>query len=80
MIGAERISDRRWTIYLDHGGAIHLPAENVQNSLNLLMDMERDKKVLAMKGRVIDLRLPDRVILRARPLPVTSLQRKRDNT
>ena len=80
MIGAERISDRRWTIYLDHGGAIHLPAENVQNALNLLMDMESDKKVLAMKGRVIDLRLPDRVVLRARPLPITSLYRKRDKT
>lgn len=80
MIGAERISDRRWTIYLDHGGSIHLPAEKVKNALNLLMDMERDKKVLAMKGRVIDLRLPDRVVLRARPLPVTSLFRKRNNT
>ena len=80
MIGAERISDRRWTIYLDHGGAIHLPAEKAKNALNLLMDMERDKKVLAMKGRVIDLRLPDRVVLRARPLPVTSLFRKRNNT
>lgn len=80
IIGAQRISDRRWTIYLDHGGAIHLPAEKVINALNLLMDMERDKKVLAMKGRIIDLRLPDRVVLRARPLPVTSLLRKRNNT
>jgi hypothetical protein len=44
------------------------------------MDMERDKKVLAMKGRVIDLRLPDRVVLRARPLPVSSLFRKRNIT
>jgi hypothetical protein len=60
--------------------SIHLPAEKVKNALNLLMDMERDKKVLAMKGRVIDLRLPDRVVLRARPLPVSSLFRKRNIT
>lgn len=80
MVGAERISDRRWTVFLDHGGSIHLPAENVRQALNLLMDMERDKRILGMQGRIIDLRLPDRVVLRARPLPLTSLFRKGNNT
>lgn len=69
MVGAEWVSDRRWTIFLDHGGAVHLPAEEIIPALDLLMEMEAEKQVLAMRGRSIDLRLPDRVVLRAVPLP-----------
>ena len=69
MVGARRYGDRRWTVYLDHGGAVHLPAENVEKALKLLMDMEKEKRVLALHGRAIDLRMEDRVLLRALPLP-----------
>ena len=54
----------------DHGGAVHLPAKNVQNALNRLMDLERERRILAVENQSIDLRLPDRILLR--PMGETS--------
>jgi len=69
MIKAERFSNRRWTLYLDHGGVIYLPAENITQALDLLMDMENKKGILSAHGQIIDLRVPNRVFLRDTPAP-----------
>ena len=49
---------------MDHGGAMHLPAKNVQSALDRLMDLERERRILAVENQNIDLRLPDRILLR----------------
>ena len=43
---------------------MHLPAKNVQNALNRLMELERERRILAVENQNIDLRLPDRILLR----------------
>ncbi|MDD9842013.1 MAG: FtsQ-type POTRA domain-containing protein [Alphaproteobacteria bacterium] len=68
MIKAQRVSNRRWTLYLDHGGVIYLPAENIPQALDLLMDMESKKGILSTRGQIIDLRVPNRVFLRDTPI------------
>lgn len=64
LAAAEWIGGRRWSLKLDHGGAMHLPAKNVQNALNRLMELERERRILAVENQSIDLRLPDRILLR----------------
>lgn len=65
LIGATRFSDRRWTLHLNHGGQIDLPAENIRTALDLLMTMQADKRLLELRGHAIDLRMDDRVLIRA---------------
>ncbi|MGC6471977.1 MAG: cell division protein FtsQ/DivIB [Parvibaculales bacterium] len=67
MVALQRHGDRRWTLFLNHGGAVHLPADNVGKALDKLMELERDKSILDLKGYAIDLRLDDKMMLR----PVT---------
>ena len=64
LVAAEWIGGRRWNLILDHGGAMHLPAKNVQSALDRLMDLERERRILAVENQNIDLRLPDRILLR----------------
>lgn len=66
MIAAHWTGDRRWTIQLDHGGEVHLPATGITAALDRLMQLESDRRILAEKNQAIDLRLPDRVLLRPR--------------
>lgn len=66
MIAAHWTGDRRWTIQLDHGGEVHLPASGITAALDRLMQLESDRRILAEKNQAIDLRLPDRVLLRPR--------------
>ena len=64
LVALQRHGDRRWTIFLNHGGAIHLPADNVDQALNKLMEMEREKSILDLEGYAIDLRLDNKMMLR----------------
>ena len=70
LVAAEWIGGRRWSLTLDHGGAVHLPAKNVKNALSRLMDLEGERRILAVENQSIDLRLPDRILLR--PMGETS--------
>jgi|SaaInl5LU_22_DNA_1037371.scaffolds.fasta_scaffold19510_1 cell division protein FtsQ len=56
---------RRWTLYLDHGGRVLLPALNARKALDKLMDLEREQRILAVENQSIDLRLSDRILLRS---------------
>jgi len=64
MVAAHWNSGRRWTVELDHGGAVHLPAHDVTAALDRLMDLEKERRILAIENQAIDLRMPDRVLLR----------------
>lgn len=66
MVAAHWTGDRRWTVQLDHGGEVHLPATAISAALDRLMQLEQDRRILAQENQAIDLRLPDRVLLRPR--------------
>ena len=64
MVAAHWTGHRRWTVSLDHGGKVHLPEGNIGTALDRLMQLEKDRRILAIERQEIDLRLPDRVLLR----------------
>ena len=64
MVAAHWTGNRRWTLKLDHGGRVHLPEGNIDAALDRLMQLEKSRRILAVERQDIDLRLPDRVLLR----------------
>jgi cell division protein FtsQ len=69
---AVRVGGRRWNVYLDtyEGGiAVRLPEADVPAAWQRLAALERDYRILARDLAFIDLRLPDRLIVRLRTDP-----------
>ena len=68
---AVRVSGRRWTLTLDNGIDVQLPEDDPAGAWLRLAEYERQHKVLARDVEVLDLRLPDRLIVRkaAKPRP-----------
>ncbi len=58
------VADRRWNLKLASGLDIRLPETEVAQALDVLDALDRDKKLLSRDLTAIDLRLPDRVVVR----------------
>lgn len=61
---AQYVGARRWDLKFSSGVTVMLPEENPQAALNVLADLERARHVLTLPAGEVDLRLPDRVLLR----------------
>ncbi len=59
-----RVSDRRWNIYFDNGVQARLPAGAPQEAWVRLARMEEEHRLLSRDVDAIDMRLPDRMVLR----------------
>jgi cell division protein FtsQ len=64
MRAAVHVAERRWNIVLKNGIDVRLPQDDVEQALELLVHLDRDKKLLTRDIAAIDLRLPDRVTVR----------------
>lgn len=67
---AVRVGNRRWNLKLDdiNGGIdVRLPEEEPADAWKRLADLDREHALLARKVTMIDLRLPDRLVLRTNP-------------
>jgi len=65
-----RVGARRWNLRLDNGIDVLLPEEDAERAWLRLSAYEAKHKVLARDIKVLDLRLPDRVVVRRRsPAP-----------
>jgi cell division protein FtsQ len=74
---AARVGGRRWNVRLDNGIDVRLPEENTASAWARLAEYERTHRVLARDVRVLDLRLPDRLIVRrAQPGKTTTTGRE----
>lgn len=73
LVAAHWAGQRRWDLVLDHGGTLHLPESDIRAALDRLMQQERQRRILAQK-QVIDLRLPDRILLRPISTPASNTQ------
>lgn len=62
-----RVGQRRWNLRLDNGIDIQLPETGVRQALARLVKANRRQKLLARDVTVIDLRLPDRLVIRTAP-------------
>jgi cell division protein FtsQ len=61
---AIRVAERRWNLRLKNGLDIRLPEADIGRALDLLVALDRDKKLISRDLTAIDLRLPDRVTAR----------------
>ncbi len=61
---AVRVGNRRWNVRFDNGVDVRLPEEDPADAWSRLAEYERTHQVLARDVDVLDLRLPDRLIVR----------------
>lgn len=66
---AVRVGGRRWNVRLDNGIDVRLPEEDPGAAWARLAEYQRTHRVLARDITVLDLRLPDRLIVRKSPRP-----------
>lgn len=64
---AVRVGERRWNLRLDNGVEVRLPEEGAEAALAELVRLEREDNILARDITVIDLRFPDRFIVKLPP-------------
>lgn len=60
---AVRVGGRRWNVQFDNGIEVRLPEQNAAAAWARLADYERTHNVLAKDVGVLDLRMPDRLIV-----------------
>jgi cell division protein FtsQ len=58
------VAERRWNLRLDSGIDVRLPETGIEEALDRLVQLDRDKKLLSRDITAVDLRLPDRVSVR----------------
>ena len=61
---AVRVSERRWNLRLRNGIDVRLPEENILAALTRLDDFQREHALLDRDVVAVDLRVPDRLIVR----------------
>jgi cell division protein FtsQ len=64
MVAAVWVAERRWNLRLKSGTDVRLPEEDADVALMRLVALDRDKRILSRDISVIDMRLPDRVVVR----------------
>lgn len=58
------VAERRWNLRLKDGLEIMLPESDTEQALRILVDLDRNSKLLSRDIVAVDLRLPDRVTVR----------------
>ncbi|MBI3710350.1 MAG: FtsQ-type POTRA domain-containing protein [Proteobacteria bacterium] len=64
VAAAIHVNGRRWNVQLDNGIEIQLPEVNAGAAWARLAEIERDSRLLNRRVSNVDLRLPDRLIVR----------------
>lgn len=62
--GAQRVDGRRWNVFVDGRIEVRLPERGAAAAWVRLARLEADSALLARAVEVVDLRLPDRVVVR----------------
>ncbi|MGO9785947.1 MAG: cell division protein FtsQ/DivIB [Stellaceae bacterium] len=71
-----RLGQRRWTLRFDNGVEAALPETGAEAAWHRLAALEASSRVLERNISLIDLRLPDRVVLKALPAPAPAAAAK----
>lgn len=75
--GLVRVGERRWDLVLDRDQVIRLPEADPQSALAKVLELDRTEDLLARDWRVVDLRYPERPMLRLGGHAVAELARLR---
>lgn len=78
MVAAVRVGERRWNLQLKNGIDVMLPEGAAPAALAKLMELETSESLLERPLAVVDMRLPDRLVVRplASPTAPASLGKK----
>ena len=78
VTAAIRVDDRRWNLRIDHRIDVLLPEENPAAAWDRLAELDRTKQLLQRDVETVDMRLPDRLVLRvATPPPKVAAPAKK---
>jgi cell division protein FtsQ len=69
VTAAIRVGDRRWNLRIDNTIDVLLPPDETASAWSQLARLERSSAILKREVLTIDLRLPDRLVLRVSPEP-----------
>src|SRR6516165_715993 len=69
VTAAIRVGDRRWNLRIDNTIDVLLPPDETASAWSQLARLERSSAILKREVLTIDLRLPDRLVLRVGPEP-----------
>jgi cell division protein FtsQ len=69
VVAAVLVSGRRWNLQLDNGIDVQLPEDNPQAAWTRLAELEHSSRLLARDVQIVDMRLPDRLVVRVTPEP-----------
>lgn len=61
-----RVGDRRWDLHLKNGIQVRLPEDGVEDALQRLTALEGEQKIFERDIESVDLRLPDRLVIKPR--------------
>jgi cell division protein FtsQ len=67
VVAAVRVGERRWNLRLNNGADVMLPEGHEIAALDRLMQLQQDHDLFDRPLVAIDMRLPDRLVLRPRP-------------
>ena len=67
VTNAVRVRTRRWDIEFDNGVVVRLPEDGVAAAWHRLAELDRKERLLDRDIAAIDLRLPDRLVVRLTP-------------
>ncbi|WP_182356935.1 cell division protein FtsQ/DivIB [Komagataeibacter europaeus] len=80
VVAASRVGQRRWNLTLRNGTTILLPEGQEVAALKRLAQLQENIKILDRPVIAIDMRLPDRLIVRENPVAPNDSDRDRDDT
>ncbi|MBN8874398.1 MAG: cell division protein FtsQ/DivIB [Rhodospirillales bacterium] len=69
IVAAVRVGERRWNLQMNSGTDVMLPEGHEVEALDRLAQLQQEHAVLDRPLAAIDLRLPDRLLLRPKPDP-----------
>lgn len=78
LVGLARIGNRRWDVVLTRGQRIALPEVAPAAALDRALAMQSARDVLDRDVEIVDLRLPDRPVLRLTPLARDALRQTQE--
>jgi cell division protein FtsQ len=65
VTAAVLVGDRRWNVRIDNAIDVLLPEDDMSGAWARLAELERDNRLLQRDVQTVDLRLPDRLVVRA---------------
>jgi cell division protein FtsQ len=69
VTAAVLVGDRRWNIRIDHMIDVMLPEDDMSGAWAQLAQLERSNRILQRDVQVVDMRLPDRMVMRVNEPP-----------